>query len=539
MSRFSFQLARYFAPTADARSQLGGAPYLAYLAAVAMPLLCAVVATPLLAFLDLANIIMLFLLSVVIVAVFCGRGPAVLATVVSVAAFDFGFVPPRFSLRVSDIQYLVTFAVMLGVGLLIAQLTSRLRAEVHASTKREAQSTALFEFARDLTGALQTEQILQVSSKVIQETFHMRGFILMPDSDGRLIVPARSAIHSQNLPILTPLDLSIAQWSFDQAKLAGAGTGLLSASGFAFYPLVSPLRTRGVLALRCDGEAKATLLDLANQVMTFASLIAIALERQYYIEVAQDTQLQVESERLRNSLLSALSHDIRTPLTSIVGLSESLVRSKPPLAPHQQEVTYALRDSALRMSDMASTLLEMARLQSGKLHLNLQWQPFEEVVGSALRICKTVLVNHQVRVELPNNLPLVRFDAVLVERVLCNLLENAAKYSTAGCRITVAAEKWDNNLRVEIRDSGPGLPSGQEHDIFEKFVRGTRESALPGIGLGLAICRAIVEAHKGSIHAYNSPESGACIVFTLPLETPPALPDLEMPEEISQGATDD
>lgn len=539
MSRFSSNWASYLAPEADARSKARSEPYLAYSAAAAIPLLCAVVANLLLAFLNLANIVMLFLLSVVIVAVFFGRGPAILATAISVAAFDFGFVPPRFSFHVSDFQYVVTFAVMLAVGLLIAQLTSRLRAEAHAAAKREAQSTALYEFARDLTGALQTGQILEVSSKVIQETFHTRCLILVPDADGRLNQLAEAAIHPQNLPTLTPLDLSIAQWSFDQAKPAGAGTALLSASGFAFYPLISPLRTRGVLALRWDGEARTTLPSRVNQIMTFAALIAIALERQHYIEVAQDTQLQVESERLRNSLLSALSHDIRTPLTSIVGLSESLVRSKPPLVPHQQEVAHALRDSALRMSDMASTLLEMARLQSGKLHLNLQWQPFEEVVGSALRTCKTVLVDHQVRAELPNNLPLVRFDAVLVERVLCNLLENAAKYTPAGCNITVAAEMRGNDLRVEIRDSGPGLPSGQEHDIFEKFVRGNRESALPGIGLGLAICRAIVEAHKGTIHAYNVLGSGACVVFTLPLETPPALPDLEAPEEISQGVADD
>lgn len=539
MSRFSSHSASYLAPNVDAHSHWRGEPYLAYPAAVAIPLLCALVATPLLAYLDLANIVMLFLLSVVVVAVFFGRGPAILATAISVAAFDFGFVPPRFSFHVSDFQYVVTFAVMLAVGLLIAQLTSRLRAEVHAAAKREAQSMALYEFARDLTGALQTGQILEVSSKVIQETFHMRCLILIPDTDGCLNLPAVTAIHPPELPTLTPLDLSIAQWSFDQAKPAGAGTALLSASGFAFYPLVSPLRSRGVLALCWEGEARTTLPSRANQVMTFAALIAIALERQHYIEVAQDSQLQVESERLRNSLLSALSHDIRTPLTSIVGLSESLTRSKPPLAPHQQEVTHALRDSAMRMSDMASTLLEMARLQSGKLHLNLQWQPFEEVVGSALRTCKTALANHQVRIELPNNLPLVQFDAVLMERVLCNLLENAAKYTPAGCRITVAAEKQDSDLHVEICDSGPGLPSGQERDIFEKFVRGNRESALPGIGLGLAICRAIVEAHKGMIRAHNAPGSGACFVFTLPLETPPALPDLEAPEEISQGAADD
>ncbi|SNS34165.1 His Kinase A (phospho-acceptor) domain-containing protein [Noviherbaspirillum humi] len=539
MSHFLLHWASYLAPEANSSGNRGVKPSLAYLGAAAIPLLCAVTATPLLAFLDLANIVMLFLLSVVVVAVFYGRGPAILATAVSVAAFDFGFVPPRFSLGVSDIQYLVTFAVMLAVGLLIAQLTSRLRAEVLAADKREAESTALYEFARDLSGALQTEQIVEVSSKVIRTTFRMRSFILLPDADGRLTLPPIPATHPAEIPLLTVLDLSIAQWSFDRAKPAGAGTALLSASEFAFYPLVSPLRTRGVLALRCEHHEQAALLGHANQVMTFAALIAIALERQHYLKVAQDTELQVESERLRNSLLAALSHDIRTPLTSIVGLSESLARSKPPLATHQQEVAYALRDSALHLNDMASTLLEMARLQSGKVSLNLQWQPFEEVVGSALRTCKTALANHKVRVDLPYNLPLVRFDAVLVERVLCNLLENAAKYTPAGSHVTITAEKWDNDLRVAVLDTGPGLPTGQKQDIFEKFVRGNRESALPGVGLGLAICRTIIEAHKGTIHAYNVPKSGACVVFTLPLENPPALPDIEASEDLGLGVAND
>ncbi len=201
--------------------------------------------------------------------------------------------------------------------------------------------------------------------------------------------------------------------------------------------------------------------------------------------------------------------------------------SKPALTPEQLDLANALHDESLRMSSLVSNLLEMARIQEGKVSLNMQWQYFEEVVGSALRASRTILEKHEVRTALAPGLPLVSFDAVLVERVLCNLTENAAKYTPPGSRITIAASVDDSNLEVEVYDNGPGLPGGRENEVFEKFVRGERESPLPGVGLGLAMCRAIVEAHGGTIHAKTSPEGGACIIFTLPLRTPPTMPDME------------
>ncbi|OWW18187.1 DUF4118 domain-containing protein [Noviherbaspirillum denitrificans] len=511
----------------------------AYAAAVAIPLFCAAVATPLLVFLDLANIVMLFLLGVVSVAVFFGRGPAILATVLSVAVFDFGFVPPRLSFKVSDVQYLVTFSVMLGVGLLVTQLTSRLRSEAQLAARREAQSTALYEFARDLSGALQTEQILEIARNVINQTFRVQSVIVVPDSKGRLNPQAPDDHQASNSPHLNVMDIEVAQWCFDNEKPAGVLHNFMPSSTFAFYPLISPMRARGVLALFCQQSERIHMAEQSNQIMAFAALVAIALERQHYIDVAQDAIVHMESERLRNSVLSALSHDIRTPLTSLVGLSESLAISKPPLAPHQLEMANALHEGAMKMHELTSTLLEMARIQSGKVNLNLQWQYLEEVVGSALRACRTTLASHEIRVNLPSDLPLVRFDAVLIERVLCNLLENAAKYAPIRARITIAAKTSNGMLEVEVRDSGPGLPVGQEQDIFEKFVRGQRESALPGVGLGLSMCRAIVEAHQGLINGYNASGGGACIVFTLPLGKPPDMPSLDDEHEPEHRGTND
>jgi two-component system, OmpR family, sensor histidine kinase KdpD len=232
--------------------------------------------------------------------------------------------------------------------------------------------------------------------------------------------------------------------------------------------------------------------------------------------------VRMESERLRNSLLAALSHDLRTPLTVLVGLAESLTLTKPPLSPAQFESAEAIQDEARRMSTLVSNLLDMARIESGEVKLNLQWQPVEEVVGSALHATQGMLKHHIVEVHIPRDLPLVHIDALLIERVLVNLLENASKYTPPGSGITLAAEVIEDQLSVSVSDNGPGLPAGREEAVFQKFTRGERESATPGVGLGLSICRAIVESHQGKIVAARRPGGGARFSFTLPLGNPPA-----------------
>jgi two-component system sensor histidine kinase KdpD len=490
-----------------------------YMWAAVASIATALVATPLLAFLDLANIAMLFLLVVVLVAVRFGRGPSVLATCVSVACFDFFFVPPRFTFAVSDFQYVITFAVMLAVGLITGHLTSNLRFQARVASQREARSRALYEFARELSGALQTEQIFDTTQAVIQRAFRAKAILLVPDDHGTLHAPVAPPAFE------AALDTGIAQWAFDHAESAGLGTDTLPASRVFYLPLVAPMRTRGVLAIEPGHSRWILIPEQRQQLDTFAALAAIALERVHYIEVAQNALVTMESERLRNSLLAALSHDLRTPLTTLVGLSESLAGSKPPLAPLQLQMAHDLHDESLRMSALVANLLDMARIQSGEVKFNLQWCDLEEVVGSALRICAGQLKGHSVSTELAPDLPLVLFDAVLIERVLCNLLENAAKYTPPGSRIVIAARPNEAWVNVTVHDNGPGLPPGKEDTLFEKFTRGESESAKPGVGLGLAICRAIVEAHGGTINACKSPGGGAGFVFALPRGTPPAPPD--------------
>jgi two-component system sensor histidine kinase KdpD len=480
---------------------------------------------------DLANIVMLFLLTVVLVGVKFGRGPAVLSSVLNVAAFDFFFVPPRLTFAVSDFQYLVVFSVMLLVGLITGQLTSGVRFQAKIAAHRESRARALYEFARELSSALKTEQILEITRDFVERTFRAKAFLFLPDDKGSLQlmqpIPSRSipTDHLFNQQTLSLLETGIAQWAFDHATPAGIGTDTLPANRFHYLPLVTPSHTIGILAILPVNRRWILIPEQHRQLETFATLAAIALERVHYSEIAQNVLVNMESERLRNSLLAAISHDLRTPLTTLVGLSESLLMAKSALNNDLQELVQDLYQESVRMGHMVSNLLEMARIQSDGVKLNLQWHSFEEVVGSVLHQHKKFFSQHAIETKLDNGLPLVMFDAVLMERVLWNLLENAVKYTPVNSVIEIRASVDSTHLNVSISDNGPGFPKGQEEAIFEKFTRGGQESATPGIGLGLAICRAIIKAHQGVIQAKQSSSGGAMVVFSLPLQDQTLLAD--------------
>lgn len=485
-----------------------------YLFASLACMMTTLLAAPLLPYFDQANIVMLFLLTVVFVAVRWGRGPAVFASCMSVVSFDFFFVPPRFTFAVGDVQYLVTFAVMLAVGLTTAHMTAGLRFQARVASHRDERSRTLYEFARALSSALQAEQIVTVSDEFVERTFRADLTLLLPDASGKLVWTPTDA-EALNV------ELGTAQWAFDKNQPAGFGTDTLPGTDTLYLPLRAPMCTRGVLAIKPRHRRLLMIPEQRQYLDTFATLIAIALERVHYVEVAQEALVRMESERLRNSLLSALSHDLRTPLTVLLGLAESLALTKPALSPQQAEMTGAIREEAHRMTTLVSNLLDMARIESGAITLNLQWQLFEEVVGSALNATKATLLKHKVKVQLAPDLPLVRFDAALIERVLVNLLENAAKYTPEGSTVWLTARVAEGAFEVTVSDNGPGLPRGREELMFEKFMRGERESATTGVGLGLAICRAIVQAHRGKMWAANRSETGARFTFILPIETPP------------------
>ncbi len=491
-----------------------------YLGAVLSVLVTTAVAVPLLHFLDLSNIVMLFLLPAVFAAYKHGRGPAVLAAILSVACFDFFFVYPRLTFAVGDVQYVVTFAVMLLVGLVIGQLTARLSFQATVAASREQRVRALFEMAKELSSALTVEQIAEISDRFVTRVFNVKSSILILNAQDRVdCIPGTT--------LAPEIDLAIAQWAADRNSTAGLSTDTLPSAPVLYVPLKAPMRTRGVLAISPKRSAWILSPEQQRFLETSATLIAIALERVHFITVAQNALLQMESERLRNSLLSALSHDLKTPLTVLAGLADSLSLAGPRLPKAQADIAESIREEALRTSALVSNLLDMARLQTGNLKPAHEWQPLEEVIGVALQSRASSLANHSIHVDLPANLPLLEFDTLLMERVFCNLLENAAKYTPAGSQIIIRARQNGDWVDISVADNGPGLPPGKEEALFEKFTRGKGESTVSGVGLGLSIVRAIVEAHHGTVRAENRPKGGARFTIRLPVGTPPVVPKEE------------
>jgi two-component system sensor histidine kinase KdpD len=388
---------------------------------------------------------------------------------------------------------------------------------------RERRSHSLFEVARALSAELVVEQVVETASKAIAREFHAHVRIYVLADDDRLTLTP-SAVESPGL------DPGTARWAFDHRQGAGLGTDTIPGSSWHYLPLNASMRTRGVLALQPESPRLFAVPEQRRQLETFAALTAIALERVHYVDVAQKATVQIESERLRNSLLSALSHDLRTPLAGLSGLAESLQMTGPSLSAAQHDIAEALVASAMRMSSQVNNLLEMARFESGEFRLSSAWNSIEEIVGSAVRLSKRVLASRTLRTNVPTGLPLVKCDAVLIERVLVNLLENAAKYTPPDAIVEVLAESAGEEMRVTVADNGPGIRPGTEQEIFNKFSRGVRESAIGGVGLGLAICKAIVEAHGGSISVANRGERGAAFTFTLPMsEAQPLAPDIDDP----------
>ena len=497
--------------TATPSTSTIGTSWPGYAAALVACSLTALLATPLLSVLELSNIVMLFLLAVIGVGLVYGRGPAVLAALLGVGLFDFFFVPPRFSFAVSDVEYLLTFAVMLSVALVVGQLTAGLKIQADAARLREHRVRRLYEMSRDLSAALVIDQVTEIAARFLLAEFQARSTLLCADDSDHLQVASGGALK---------VDTGMAQWVFEHNEAAGPGTDTLPGSACLMLPLKAPMRLRGVLVLE-PGWRGLLNPEQRRLLDTCASLLAISLERIHYIDVARKSTVQIESERLRNSLLSTISHDLRTPLTALVGLADTLGLTRPALSAQQEEIARAMKQSALRMSTLVNNLLDMARLEAGAVPLNRVWLPVEEVVGSALAGCATLLDARPVQPDIADNLPLIQVDAALIERVLVNLLENAVKYTPAGSRIRLCARVQDDHFLLSVEDEGPGLPKGSEARIFEKFERGNKETALPGVGLGLAICRAIVEAHAGKITAENRHPVGAAFRISLPLGQPP------------------
>ena len=460
-----------------------------------------------------ANLIMVYLVGVVLVAQRFGRGPSILAAVLSVAAFDFLYVPPRLTFSVSDTEYLVTFVVMLLVGLLIATLTVQVKEQAETARRRERRTNALYALSRDLASARNLDVMIAAVRRHVRDLFDGDASVYLAGDDGRLALRGEAAGSAHEAK-----ETAVAQWVHDHGEPAGRGTATLAGSGALHLPLAGSRGPIGVLAVTFSAGGRTPGTDPMHLLETVANQTALALERALLARDAHRQRLAAEGEKLRNAILAAVSHDLRTPLAAIAGAASSLASTGERLDPAaRRDLALTIDEEARRMSRLANNLLEMGRLQSHSVALKREWQPLEEVVGAALHALEPVIGGRDIAVHLPDDLPLLAIDEVLIERVLVNLLENALRYTPAGTPIKLRAAAEGGMVVVEVLDRGPGIAPGEEAQLFDKFYRGEAARGRHGAGLGLAVARAIVEAHGGRIEALRRDGGGAIFRVTLPL----------------------
>jgi two-component system sensor histidine kinase KdpD len=487
-------------------------------AATALCTLAGVAMSPLF---ELVNIAMVYLLAVVAIAVRFGYGPAVAMSILAVAAFDFFFVPPRLTFAISDWQYLVTFGIMLLVALVISNLTASVRLQANVAGHRERRTAMLYAMSRELAATRGLETMAKLAVRHVSEVFDSQVVVLLPDAAGRVRYPRAESMAGS----LHGADLSVAQWVQDHGEPAGLGTNTLPGTEALYLPLKGAQAVLGVLALLPANPRRVLLPEQFHLLETFAAQVALALERAQLAEHAQRASIDAETEGLRNALLASISHDLRTPLAVISGASSSLIERGDRLAPDERKaLARSIFETARQMSHLVGNVLQMTQLDGGALALQRDWHALSEIFGTVLGRLRERLAAHPVVVELPADLPLVRVDASLLEQAFGNLLENAAKYTPEGTTVWLRAERGDGTLLVSLEDAGPGLPPGDPEQLFAKFHRGSPEGAVGGVGLGLAICRAIVEMHGGRIWAERRAQGGAAFRFTLPLEAAPEVP---------------
>jgi two-component system sensor histidine kinase KdpD len=479
---------------------------------------------------ELSNLTMVYLLGVVVSAIAFGRGPAIWAAILSVATFDVAFVPPRWTFRVEDAQYLVTFGVMLVVAVATGTLTAQLRGQVQKARLRERRTAALYRLSHDMAARSTASEVLEAAAASIAEVLETQVAILLASETGNLEVRA-----GDPLLVNEGREAMSACRAYENAQPVGLNPPGEPEARLLHMPLLVGAQSLGVVSLlRRDADTLRDP-DRWELLRVLVRQTALALERARLAEDADRARMLAETERTRSALLSSVSHDLRTPLAAITGAASGLVAdtgSMPETT--RRELAEAISEEAQRLNRLIGNLLDMTRLESGALRVRKDWHSLEEVVGAALVRLEPTLGDRPVEVTIPSDLPLVPLDDVLFEQVLCNLIENAHKYAPAERPIEVSASIDGTELRLDVADGGPGLEPGETHRVFEKFYRGTRGMDRPGVGLGLAICQGIVVAHGGTIEAGNRPRGGAVLTIRLPIEGDPPILTAE-PLESSQA----
>jgi two-component system sensor histidine kinase KdpD len=496
----------------------------AYLKALALIAVASFIGLQMTGRFELTNVVMVYLLAIVLVAARFGRGPSVIASILSVGLFDFLFVPPRHSFAVSDTQYVITFGVMLTTALVISHLAAMGKRQASVARQRESRAAQLYALSRELSRRRTVDELARFLVRHVIASIDGEAAVLLPDTSGKIQDEDhfcdRGAVRSvQNRFPVPGNDLGIAQWAYDHRKKAGLSTDTLASATAIYLPLNALERCLGVLGLRPADPRQLQIPEQMHLIEALVNQAAVAMERVQLADVAREASVQAESEHVRSVLLSAISHDFRTPLATIIGSASTLTDAEPGTLDESQKriLLGTLSHEAKRMNRLITNLLDLTRLSQGGATVRREWVALDELVGATLARFSEVLARHRVRLHIPADLPLVLGDEVLLEQLLSNLLENAAKHTAEGTLIDVSAHMEEGAVAIVVRDHGLGIPPGQEVRLFAKFHQGETERAQSGFGLGLAICKAIVELHGGTILARNASGGGAEFIATLPL----------------------
>jgi two-component system sensor histidine kinase KdpD len=465
-----------------------------------------------------ADTVMFFLAAVVCTAYWLGRGPAILTSVLAVLVFDFFFVPPLHTFSIADAKYIFTFAVMLAIGLVISTLTHRLKFQIEVMRQRERRVTALHQLSKQLSSLYGSIFLIAAAGKKIAE---MTGGEVAIYRDGPKRTP--EIAYGQETSIAKSiLSLAAVQWVIDHEQIAGKGTNTLPNAPAVYLPMTGTVKTYGAIAIRTAHTEQLLEPDHRSFLESSAQQLALALERDFFVVEASNARVEAEAEQLRSSLLSGVSHDLKTPLAAIAGASSSLLEAKSLDEHTQRQLLETMGEEATRLNRLLENILQMSKLDAGVTHANKQWHVLEEIIGSALQRTSHELERHHIQINLPIDLPLILVDGLLLEQIFVNLLENAARHTPPGTKVDIIAVVEGEQLRVIVADNGPGLPRGAETKIFEKFYRAHPQAdAGRGSGLGLAISQAIARVHGGSLAATHRSGGGTEFHLLLPLEQNP------------------
>lgn len=460
-----------------------------------------------------SNFAVLYMLAVIFSALRWGRQAAILSAVSGALSFTFFFVPPYRSFAVTDIWYLITLIGLLTVGLVISMLTVAAREDARVARRREAYSAALYSFTNSLTSGNKLDQILDAVAHHFAEIFRRPIVVLLPDAD-RLTVRYRSAEL-----VFNDCENEIVSWVFQKGQEAGCGTETFPNSVIRYRPLHTAQGIVGVIGFQAKSSKELLPRDQRELLGIFMNQTALAITRADLAQKAQRAEVLQEADKLQKALLNSVSHNLRTPLASVLGVLNTILEDGVHLdLPTQQSLLKTAQEEARRLDWLVQNLLDMTRLEGGAIRVKAELCDVHDLIGAALHQLGEAARGRKTLVSIDPDLPLVPMDDVLIVQVLVNILDNAMKYSPEAAPIEIDARSNAGQLEIRVLDRGKGIPEHELERVFDKFFRVALPGAPKGAGLGLSICKGLVEAHKGRILAKRRTQGGTELAFFLPME---------------------